>query len=397
MSRNPDGSWPGFNSLLGPTPAEVRDRLRDPLELYFAEVAMKHHGEPFPELAADEYEGDFDNFGPDDLPLHTMNPTARGPRAQNHERGGAMQSVEKPRQKFNVTRGKVTRPWRGLLFGVEGVGKSTFAAATPNPVFIGAEDGTDHLDIARFDAPENWEDIKEQTIEVASGRTEFKTMVLDTADWAEAMLWKYICARDKEKNIESYGYGKGYTAAVDEWRVWLGLAEKARSNGINVLLLAHSQVKSFKNPEGEDFDRYELSMHVKSAGLLKQWCDFVFFANHETFTKKDEKTKRVKGISTGARMIFTTKTAAYDAKNRSNLPEVMPLSWPDVEAAMASAVVNKQSLLEEITRKGGELGRAAEVAAAVVRAADDSTKLAQLNTWLNTQLAIAAQAAGKQA
>ena len=137
--------------------------------LHLLGVGLKHHGD-----IDDDFGGAADpDFGADDLPLHTMNPTARGPRAQNHERGGAMQSaqaapVERPRQKFNVTRGKVVRPWRGLLYGVEGVGKSTFAAATPNPVFIGAEDGTDHLDIARFDPPpRKWEDIKGQTGEVA--------------------------------------------------------------------------------------------------------------------------------------------------------------------------------------------------------------------------------------
>lgn len=102
---------------------------------------------------------------------------------------------------------------------------------------------------------------------------------------------------------------------------------------MNIVLLAHSTVKQFKNPEGEDYDRYQVAMNDKAAGVWKQWCDVVLFAKHETATVKDAKTKRARGISTGAREMFTCWNAAYDAKNRHNLPEKMPLSWAEFHEA----------------------------------------------------------------
>lgn len=291
----------------------------------------------------------------------------------------------------NVKRGRVQASWRVLVYGVEGVGKTTLAAATPTPIFLGAEDGSGHLDVPRFPAPTSWADVKSAVEVLLVEKHDFRTLVLDTVDWAEPLLWDFICARDSKKSIEDYGYGKGYQAAIDEWRVFLTQLEKLRGVGVNVMLLGHSQLKLFKNPEGDDFDRYELKLNAKAGGLIKEWCDAVLFANHETFAKRDEKTKRVKGISTGARWLYTTRTAAYDAKNRFGFPDMLPLSWPDVEAAMAGPVADVGPLLEECRRKGAELGQLERIEAAIGRAAGDTEKLAQLNTWLNAQLALKAE------
>ena len=298
----------------------------------------------------------------------------------------------------NVKKGKQAHAWRFLLFGVEGVGKSTLAAATPSPIFLGAEDGTAHLDVERLPSPQSWGDIKAAVEVLLREEHSYRTLVLDTVDWAEPLLWAHICARDKMKDIEDYGYGKGYTAALDEWRVLLASLERLREvRKMNVLLLGHCHARPFKNPLGEDFDRYELKLNIKAGGLLKEWCDAVLFANHETYAKKDERTKKVKGISTGARWLYTERTAGYDAKNRYGFPEMLPLSWPDVEAAMQPSGADVTALLAEIRRKGAEVGLSEKVEAAVLRAAGDVEKLKQLNTWCNSQLTLKAESAGKQA
>ena len=299
----------------------------------------------------------------------------------------------------SVKRGKSLGPWRILLYGVEGIGKTTFAAATPSPIFLGAEDGSGHLDVARFPSPGSWGDVRAAVETLVREKHDYRTLVVDTVDWAEPLLWEFICARDKKANVEDYGYGKGYQVALDEWRVLLAQLERLRGVGVNVLLLGHTHLKPFKNPEGDDFDRYELKLHLKAGGLLKEWSDAVLFANHETFAKKDERTKRVKGVSTGARWLYTTRTAAYDAKNRFGFPEMLPLSWPDVEAAMTAPQADVTTLLEEIRRKAALLDKAAveRVEAAISRAAGDAEKLTQLNTWINSQNTLKAETAGKQA
>jgi hypothetical protein len=128
------------------------------------------------------------------------------------------------------------------------------------------------------------------------------------------------------KNIEDVGFGKGYNAALDRWRDMLSRLDTLRDRrGMNVILLAHSWIKTFRNPEGDDFDRYELKLHAKTSGLIKEWSDAVLFAAYETLTATD-KSKRTRGISTGARIVHTERRAAFDAKNRFELPAELPAS-----------------------------------------------------------------------
>lgn len=299
----------------------------------------------------------------------------------------------------SVTSGKVTGPYRLLVHGVDGVGKSTFGANAPAPVFLGTEDGTEHLEVARFPSPEGWEDVLDAVRSLTESPSDYRTLVLDSLDWAEPMLWRHVCQRDKVASIEEVGggFGKGYVAALDGWRSLLAALERLqRERGMHVILIAHSLIKVFKNPEGDDFDRYVLKLHDKAAGLVREWCKGVFFANYETFAVKD-RAKRIRGVSTGARLLYTQRTAAFDAKDRYGLPESLPLSWEEFEkAAKAGQPADPMALTTEIRRKaeqlGGELGAGA--LAAIDRAGGDARKLAQLNDWANAKLAEKAEREG---
>lgn len=291
----------------------------------------------------------------------------------------------------NLVTGKQERPIRALLYGVEGIGKSTFGADAPSPIFLGAEDGTAHLDVTRFPMPTSWAEVLDAVKTLTQEEHSFGTLVIDTLDWAEPLLWAHICKRDGQPNVEAYGYGKGYIAAIDEWRIFLAALERLReSRGMHLVLLAHSWIKPFKNPEGDDFDRYELKLHAKAGGLIKEWCDAVLFANYETFAEKDSKTKRVKGVSTGARLIYTSRTAAYDAKNRYSLPESMPLNWSDFYAAVrAHRPADPAALVKAISEKAARLGGDIEATATawVQKYAGDAAQLARMNDRLNAKLA----------
>lgn len=294
-----------------------------------------------------------------------------------------------------VTRGKINRPLKTLLYGVEGVGKTTFAAMAPDTIFIAAEDGTAQLDVARFPEPRSWQDVLDAIEELTTGQHSFKTLAIDTLDWLEPVLWAAICKRDGQRDIESYGYGKGYTAALDEWRVFLAALERMCSQrSMGVIMLAHSWVKPFKNPEGEDFDRYEMKLNNKAAGLLKEWCDTVLFARYETFAVKDQKTKRVRGVSSGARVVHTVRTAAYDAKNRHDLPETMPLDYEAyAEATVAKAPADAATLTARIEQLlvGQPEEFMGKVNAAVVTANGNPAQLARVLDRLTARLNIAAE------
>lgn len=299
----------------------------------------------------------------------------------------------------SVTRGVVAAPYRCILHGVDGVGKSTFAADAPSPIFLGAEDGTGHLDVARFPAPGSWLDILDAVRTLTNDAHEYKTLAVDSLDWVEPHIWQHVCDDGGVDNIEAVGggYGKGYTAALDLWRVFLAALERLQAaKGMHVILIAHSSIKMFKNPEGDDWERYVLKLNDKAAGLCREWAKGVYFANYETFAVK-EKSKRVKGVSTGARLLHTQRTAAFDAKDRYGLPETLPLSWADFEAAaQAASPADPKALTAEITRKAKAVGGEVEekAMAFLEQHAGDAKALVKLNDRLNALLAEKREAEG---
>jgi hypothetical protein len=182
---------------------------------------------------------------------------------QQPQRNGATSAPPTPKLTLaRVSKGKVARPLWTHLYGPEGMGKSTFGARAPEPIFIDAEDGTANIDTTRFvfdDAgrtkPKDWPEVLEAIRTLDREEHPYRTLVLDTVDALEALIWAHICKRDGKTSIEDYGFGKGYVAAVDEWRLLIAALERIRAKGMNVITLGHSIVKAFHNPEGDDFDR----------------------------------------------------------------------------------------------------------------------------------------------
>lgn len=303
--------------------------------------------------------------------------------------------VSPPPRKLSVVRGIQQVPIWTHLYAPEGTGKSTFGAGAPDPIFIDVEAGTAHLDVPRFEfddgrtQPETWPEVLSALSVLATEPHTFKTAVVDTLDATEALIFSHICARDKKASIEDYGYGKGYVAAVDEWRLFVAACEKLLAKKMHVVTLSHASIRPFKNPEGDDFDRYEMRLNQKAAGLIKERAHNILFAQLEMVTFKDERTKRVKGSSTGARIIRTTRTAAFDAKNRYDLPDELPLSWDDYwRAVQERRPADPKKLVEAIIEKSKLLGGEIETSSAkfVVDYKDNAAALAKLNDRLNAKL-----------
>lgn len=295
----------------------------------------------------------------------------------------------------SITRGKQPGPVRLVLYGVDGVGKTTFAANAPAPIFIGAEDGTSELDVARFPAPENWLDILDGIRSLTIDPGGFKTLAIDTVDWAEPLLWKHFCKVNQVADKDDFrgGFNRWEDAILDHWRVFLSALEKLQSaQKMNVILLGHVDRKTFKNPEGPDYDRYILKLHQKSAALIREWAKGVYIAKYEAFSDRDERTKRVRGISTGERLLHTEWSAAFDAKDRYGLPASIKLEWEEFIHAREAAdpAVARVEIERDAKQLGGEFEKFA--LAYLAQHGDDAMRLKILRQKLQAKLAEKAQA-----
>jgi hypothetical protein len=233
-----------------------------------------------------------------------------------------------------VVSGKIIEPIRLFLYGAEKVGKSSFCASAPNALFLSFDNGGTQLDISRITRDElrTWQDLTEWMRVLAEDAHEYKTVVFDPINWAEALCHREVIRRDNPKfaarTIEEVGggYGKGYAAAVDVWRELLPMLERVSARGMHVILTAHTKIRTFRDPTLPEYQRYTPAMNEQAAGLFMQWADDVLFCNHVVSTVED-KSSRVRAVSDGRRVLYTQRDAAYDAGNRHNLPPELPLAW----------------------------------------------------------------------
>jgi hypothetical protein len=226
---------------------------------------------------------------------------------------------------------------RVLVYGVEGIGKSTFAAGAPSPVFIQTEDGLGSLAVDHFPIAKSVTDVLEAIGTLFADQHSFKSVVIDSLDWLETLIWRDI---ESSYDAKDLAYGKGAMIAADKWREILdGLTALRNERAMAVVLIAHCEIKRFDSPETEPYDRYQPKLQTRSSALVREWCDAVLFANYKTLIKKDDVgfNKTVsRGITTGERLLFTSERPAYMAKNRYSLPESIALSWEAFETAISN-------------------------------------------------------------
>ena len=230
---------------------------------------------------------------------------------------------------LNITKGKIDRAQKVVIYGSEGIGKSSLAACFPDPLFIDTEGGTSHMDVRRIEKPQSWEELLAIVREVAATKDVCKTLVLDTADWAEQLITAYLCSKYKQNSIESFSYGKGYTYLGEEFARLLGAFDTVLASGIHVVVTAHAKMRKFEQPdEMGAYDRWEMKLSKQVAPLLKEWCDLLLFCNYQTYVVTSENnTSKAQG---GKRVMYTSHHPAWDAKSRVNLPEVLELDYKHI-------------------------------------------------------------------
>jgi len=242
---------------------------------------------------------------------------------------------------LNIIEGKETRPLKIVIYGPEGIGKSTFASQFPDPLFIDTEGGTSNLNIRRIKCNKSWNELISIVKEIHDNPTICKTVVLDSADWSEFLCINAVCEKYRKNNIEDFGFGKGYVYLLDEYSKLLTFLDQLIEVGINVVITAHAKPRKFELPEEQGaFDRYEMKLTRQVAPLIKEWCDALFFVNYKIYVVTTENnSKKAQG---GKRVLYTTHNPTYDAKNRFNLPEELELNFTSIKHLFEEPKVRKE-------------------------------------------------------
>jgi len=243
---------------------------------------------------------------------------------------------------FEITSGKIQRAKKVVIYGPEGIGKSTFASQFPNTIFSDIEGSTVALDVRRLPKPTSWTMLLQQALFIKANPTICNTYAIDTADWAEKLCLAQICANKSLTGIEDMNYGKGYVYLAEEWGKWLNLLEDLIEIGINVVITAHAFMRKFEQPdELGSYDRWELKLQKKTAPLLKEWADMVLFANYKTIVVNVDGQGATKGKNKaqgGQRVMYTTHHPCWDAKNRYGLPDEISFNYNSIAHIIGDSV-----------------------------------------------------------
>lgn len=235
---------------------------------------------------------------------------------------------------MQVITGKLSKPQKLVLYGPEGIGKSTFASRMPNPLFIDTEDSTVNMDVARFKKPSSWTMLLQQIAHVKANPTLCKTLVVDTADWAERLCIEHICAKANVKGIEDFGYGKGYVYLEEEFGRFLNQLQDLIEIGINIIVTAHAEIKKIEQPEEiGGYDHWQMKLEKKTMPLLKEWADILLLANYKVNVVNVDNQGVQKGKNKargGKRVMYTTHSPWWDAKNRHDLPDELPFDYGEI-------------------------------------------------------------------
>ena len=236
-----------------------------------------------------------------------------------------------------IQSGRTSSPPRIMVYGTEGIGKSTLAARAPQPVFVQTEDGLGEIDCHKFPLAGTFDDVIAALTELHTEEHDFQSIVVDSLDWLERLIWDAVCETYGAKSIEKVdgGYGKGYIYALSPWRQFLDrLSALHKDRCMAVILIAHAKIEKFEDPESSPYDRYSPRLHKHAGALLTEWCDAVLFATRKLRTQTEDTgfgRKRTiahaVGKDGGERVLRTVGGPSCVAKNRYDLEPELPLEW----------------------------------------------------------------------
>lgn len=228
---------------------------------------------------------------------------------------------------------------RIIVYGDAGLGKTTFAVSAPKPVVIQTEDGLGNLEATAFPLAQSFEDVIESLSALYLEDHDYQTLVIDSLDWLEPLIWQRVCMDNKLESIERMPYGKGYVEAVYHWRSFFdGVTALRDAKGMTIIMTAHNEIKRVEDPTLPAFDRHDLKLHKRASAIAEEFADVILFASMQTNIVTEDagfNQKRTRTTTTGQRVMHTVGQPAFLAKSRFPLPAMLPLTWKALADAMS--------------------------------------------------------------
>lgn len=233
---------------------------------------------------------------------------------------------------LKISKGRKAAPVMAAIYGVEGVGKTTLAAALPGALIIDVEEGAVHYDVARIDSTEvdSYEKLLGFMQDVCNNPDSlhdqgYHTIVFDSVDAIESLLLIPFTLKMNGKpggTLGDFDWGRGYELEANEFKRFLAGSSALIQRGFNVVFVVHSQQRDINPPDNPPYSHYELKLNKRLCALLKEKVDMLLFATYETYTVREGNANKAKGSK---RVLICQHTAYADAKNRFGFPEKIPM------------------------------------------------------------------------
>lgn len=226
---------------------------------------------------------------------------------------------------LTTKKGNPNKPPRVLIYGPEGVGKTTFGAKAENPIFITPEGGVDQVRtrngslVDEIEGVSTWDDVMKACADILKEPHDFRTLVVDSADWLEKLCHAKIIGDTKKSIITvNGGYGAGYRQSEIMHKELIELLSKIReTRGMAIIVTAHAHVRQVKDPSmPEDYDGYEIKCHEFVSSLWREWVDALLFVRFKTYTTSGDDTAKARAVGDTTRVVYATKQPSFQAKNR---------------------------------------------------------------------------------
>ena len=245
----------------------------------------------------------------------------------------------------NIVKGKQERPIRQVVYGLDGVGKTRYVCSADGVIVLDFEGGMGEMDAQSFplhDKSVTFNDATEALRLIYSNykKLGIKTVGIDSLDWLEKKIHEHVCKANSVESIEQIGFAKGYVFALNHWHDFLSGLDSLRALGLDIVLVAHSQIVKIDDPTSESYDRHDLKLDKRVRGGIREWADFVSMCQFETHSyKAGEKFGQsvYKATTTGNRIMHTVQQPAFEAKSRVSIPSPIPLDWKTFKSEIAKA------------------------------------------------------------